>query len=72
MEPQNFLILAGLLLAVSICLNVFLFFRMRRKSPRSQSVELQEFVADLMHGKLGMIAVARVNPDDILLRSPKR
>lgn len=39
--------------------------------PRQESIELKEFLADLTGGKIGYVAVTRLNPDDFLLRSPK-
>lgn len=34
--------------------------------------ELKAFIADVMTGKLGMIAVTRVDTDNILYRSPRQ
>lgn len=40
------------------------------KLKRSESVELKEFIADLASGG-GMLAVKRMDPNDIFMRSPK-
>jgi hypothetical protein len=59
-------------LAASLALNVWLVVRARRRPPRPQSVELQEFLADLTANKMGFVAVTRIDPESFLLRSPKR
>jgi hypothetical protein len=65
-----------ILLAVSVAVNLALvawvLFRKVRPPRRPQSEELREFLADLTGGKIGYVAVTRLNPDDFLLRSPKR
>jgi len=58
-------------LALSVSLNVYLILRLRRKPPKPQSLELQEFLGDLLSGP-GIVAVSRIDPSNILLRSPKR
>lgn len=44
---------------------------LEKKSKRTQSIELQEFLADLLTGP-ALLAVARMDPSNILLRSPKQ
>lgn len=62
----------GMLLIASSFLNVYFYFRLIKKPDnRKNSVELQEFLNDLMAGKKGIFAVSRINSDDILLRSPR-
>lgn len=62
------------LLCLSLMGNVFFFSMslLEKKQTRTQpqSIELQEFLVDLMSGT-AMVAVARVDPNNILLRSPK-
>jgi len=60
------------LLGGSSALNLYLLILLSRKKKAEPSTDLKEFIVDLMHGKMGMIAVARVNPDDILLRAPRK
>lgn len=59
------------LLVASLSLNAYLLFRVSRKRARPQSVELQEFLADLLSGP-AIVAVGRIDPANILLRSPKQ
>ena len=42
-----------------------------KSEPRKNSVELQEFLAALMTGKAGMFAVARIDPNGMMYRSPR-
>ena len=61
----------GQLLAVSVALNAFLAFRQRKKATAPPpSLELREFLADLASGA-GVIRVTRLDPSDLMLRSPK-
>lgn len=63
----------GLMLAVSVFVNVYLLKRLERlKARRASTPEMQELVADIMHGKLGMVAVARIDPNDLLMKSPRQ
>lgn len=65
-----------LLLFWSISLNALFYFRLKQKSLKKETLELQEFLIDLMSGA-GLIAVAqsgkvsRVDPDNVFLRSPR-
>ena len=66
-------IISSTLLVISLSTNIYLIFRTKSQtSVKNQSMELQEFCADLFSGKLGMIAVSRVNTDDLLLKSPRQ
>lgn len=60
------------ILLISLGANFFLYFHWKRaiKAP-VPTTELQEFLSDLMGGKLGMIAVARVDQSNLLLRSTR-
>jgi hypothetical protein len=58
-------------LIISTFLNLFLFFQYKKKPKKAQSIELQEFLADLMGG-VGIVAVSRIDPGNILLRSPRQ
>ncbi len=64
------LLIATLIIALlaSISLNIYLLRRRPKKG--SQSIELREFLVDLMAGP-AMLAIARIDPNDILMRSPK-
>lgn len=57
---------------INIGLIAWTVFRKVRPPRRPQSEELKDFLADLTGGKIGYVAVTRLNPDDFLLRSPKR
>lgn len=66
------LILVTALFSASIFLNFFLFTKCKAlKKERPESVELKEFLADLLAGP-AIVSVGRVDPQAILLRSPKR
>lgn len=64
-------ILLSVSLTASLCANAFLIFIYRKKPKKTQSQELQEFLGDLLSGP-GIVAVSRIDPTSILLRSPKR
>lgn len=64
------LILLFLLSFASIILNVVLFYKHKHKISKKESLELQEFLADLMGGT-ALVAVTRVDPGNILMRSPR-
>lgn len=55
----------------SIALNVFLTYRIKKKQPKSNSIEIREFLTDLLSGP-AMLAIARIDPGDVMLRSPKQ
>lgn len=65
------LIVVSALLAASLTANLVLFLSLRKKPKRAESVELQEFLGDLLGG-VGIVAISRIDPTSILLRSPKR
>lgn len=59
------------LLAASALGNALLWFKYKTTpQKRGQSVELQEFLADLMSG-YAIVAVSRIDPGNILMRSPR-
>jgi hypothetical protein len=66
------LLVIGLL--VSFVGNGFLLYRYFKLKQtikdRAPSLELDEFVADLLNGA-GVVKISRVNPHDIFLRSPR-
>lgn len=67
---EYLLLLASL--AASLALNFYQLHRSKKPSPnRNQSLELQEFLADMMHGGHGLIGVKRIDPEDVLIRSPR-
>lgn len=55
-------------------LAVFFYFKLKKitSQPKKYTVEAQELLADIMSGKMGMFAVARVNQEDLMIRSPRR
>lgn len=63
-------IVAFSLLVTSLLGNILLVVRLKRKRHRSDSVELQEFLTDL-RGGMGMLAVRRVDPESLIIRSPR-
>ena len=74
-SPHLISIIVSSALTFSIALNLILFYSLKRKplrSPKQSSQELQEFIADLAGGGYGVVTMRRVDPGDILLRSPKR
>lgn len=60
-----------ILFITSLLFNAYLLSRIKKTKSRPQSVELKEFLADLMTGA-GIVAVGRIDPTNILLRSPKK
>jgi len=60
----------GLILFNSISFNVYLLIQLKKKRAKPQSIELREFLADLLSGP-AMLAIARVDTSNVLLRSPK-
>jgi integral membrane sensor domain MASE1 len=58
-------------LALSVCANVYALYWIRNKlKTRPQSVELREFLADVMQGA-GMVKVSMVDPDRLMVWSPR-
>lgn len=61
-------------LLASLSINAYLFRRLKieqaRNKEREPSVELDEFIADLLNGN-GIVKLTRINPHDIFLRSPR-
>ena len=54
--------------------SLFFLYRQRRNAlskPRKDSIELAEFLGDLLNGG-GVLHVKRVDPSDILIRSRRR
>lgn len=55
----------------SVILNAILFYNLKTKSKGApKSMELKEFLSDLASGD-GLIRVTRVDPSDVLIRSPR-
>ena len=60
-----------LVLLSSNIITIVLFYREKNKQKqRPESVELQEFLIDLLNGN-SLIKVSRINSADILVRSPR-
>jgi len=63
-------IIIGILLLTNFTI-FFLYLRHQKKiRARKESIELSEFMLDLLHGD-GLVKVSRVNPSDVMLRSPR-
>lgn len=61
----------ALLFALSFGLNVFLYVSLKQtKSKNPAVVSRDEFIAELGKG-MPLIQVRRINPDDIMYRSPR-
>lgn len=62
------------LFLISLVLNAFSFFRYtqlkKQLKERKPSIELDEFISDLIDGS-GVVKITRINPHDIFLRSPR-
>lgn len=58
------------LLLVSISVNVLLF-RKRKKPQKTESLELREFLTDLMGGD-ALLHIRRVSPSDVYLKVGNR
>jgi len=56
--------------AFSFLFNCILFVKLKKPQKKPESLELREFLADLLSGP-AMVAIARINPEDVLMRSPK-
>lgn len=60
-----------LLLALSVCLNGFLFLKLRELSKKpTPTYDVQDLLSDLMRGN-ALVKVSRVAPEDVFLRSAK-
>lgn len=68
---MNYLIIV---ISISLALNIFLVFTYYRVKKavrtRQNSLELNEFLMDLLAGE-ALIKVSRVSPTDVFLRSPR-
>jgi hypothetical protein len=64
-------IVFSLILGISVSLNVYLLLKKPKIADRKQSIELREFLADLLSGP-AILGVARLDPNDVMLRSPKQ
>jgi hypothetical protein len=58
----------SVLLLISLVLNTYQFFK-RKKTKTTRSEELADFLADYQTHGFGFV---RVDPDSVLLRSPRR
>lgn len=62
------------LLILSISANIYLTYHLKAAKSllkdRQPSIELDEFIADLLNGN-GIVKITRINPHDIFLRSPR-
>lgn len=70
MIPIHLVILA-FLLAASIAANGILAFKLKQVPKKPHSKDLQDFMGDISRG-VGMLAVTRVDPEDVLVRSPRQ
>lgn len=72
---MEFIIGTGFWIILSISNVVFLYLWLKAKNesrkPRPESIELQEFLYDLMSGS-AIISVSRIAPHDVLLRARSR
>lgn len=60
-----------ILCVFSLAGNALLYFQFQRRNKDApKSYELREFIADLMQGD-ALVRVTRVDPADVLLRSPR-
>lgn len=63
------------LLGLSVVLNaaqvLFFIYSKKNKKKAQESLELRQFLGDLLSGP-AIVAVQRIDPDSILLRSPKQ
>jgi hypothetical protein len=59
-------------LAVSLAGNALLLSRLKQdKRKKTESIELQDFLMDLRTG-WAVLSVKRIDPNDIIIRSPRR
>lgn len=60
------------LFVLSSGLNIYLLYKLKEsKKKRPESLELQEFMQDLMSNKSAMLRVHRVDQSNLFLRSPR-
>lgn len=65
---QTFSILGvGLLLALSLGLNLFLYQKLKKKPPKEESYEVMDLLQDLLAGE-AMVQVKRIDPASVLMR----
>ena len=56
---------------LTLALAIYLYSQKRKPVKPPESIELQDFLGDLMTGG-GLVHVSRVDPQNVLLRSARR
>jgi hypothetical protein len=67
--PIYLIVIFSVITTLSIALNIHLLTRIKKK-PLQESLELKQFLADLLSGP-AIVAISRIDPDSIVLRSPR-
>lgn len=57
-------------LSISNAVVYLRYIKAKKRSNKTESAELSEFLVDLMQGD-GLVKISRISPSDILLRSPR-
>lgn len=63
-----------LLLIVSLFMNIYMFLRFKNRKSKGnseQTIELQDFLSDLLTQGVGMVSVSRVDPANIFYHNVK-
>lgn len=68
---MNYLIYLLIALNIVTALTAAYFFRKSRRGPRKDSVELQEFIRNLMAGE-AIVRVSVIDPANLLLRTRRQ
>jgi len=62
------------LLIVSLFMNIYMFLRFKNRKSKGnseQTIELQDFLSDLLTQGVGMVSVSRVDPSNIFYHNVK-
>ena len=65
---MQIILISSLVLNVGLLVLSLRLYKKHKTKPPKDSLELEDFLADLMNGG-GLIRVQRINPSDVLLRS---
>ena len=71
--PAIAVFLVSLVVILFLCFHVVKLHKITaelRSAPRPQSIELKEFLADMMVGE-ALIAVSRIDPNNLYIHSPR-
>lgn len=67
---NDLLMFLCVLLAVSNSITIFFLFKKKKTQAKTPPPDFSEFLLDLMQGG-ALLKIQRVNPEDVMLRSPR-